>query len=145
MDLHIGKPVQDRGAGGGTQALRAPARSDRGQIQADSDAVDPVAVDALRRLVGEESQGVLSELIGDYLAHTSERLAELQAALAIGDAVAACRLAHTIKGSSASFGASALAQLCAEIETGGSSPAPADAVRARLVQEFAAVQAALQP
>ncbi len=83
-------------------------------------------------------------MIEEYLVHTVGRLAELQAALALGNVEVSRHLAHTIKGSSASFGASALARMCGEIEAGGGPPVPADDTRARLDKEFAAVQAALK-
>ena len=109
-----------------------------------SPVLDPAAIEGLRALSPDEP-GFLRELIEIYLKDTPLRLAELESALAKGDAAIVVRAAHTIKGSSGNFGASALAKLAQEIESQGKAgnlPAAAVALPA-FKAEFARVNTAL--
>lgn len=83
---------------------------------ADTPPIDPTAIAALRSLGPDGDASFLRELIGVYLEDTPQRLAELDAALACGDAAVATRAAHTIKGSSSNFGATRLADQAQLIE-----------------------------
>lgn len=78
-------------------------------------AIDPQAIDIMLENTGGDPEFV-AEIIGDYLDDTVIRLEELRSAVANGDATAARRAAHTVKGSSASFGASLLSSLAAQAE-----------------------------
>lgn len=78
--------------------------------------LDLSAIEALRSLSPDTDGSFLRELIEIYLQDTPARLAELEAALARGDAPVASRAAHTIKGSSSNFGAANLAHLAQQIE-----------------------------
>lgn len=78
--------------------------------------LDPAAIAALQSLGPDGDISFLHELIGIYLEDTPKRLAELDAALARGDAAVAARAAHTIKGSSSNFGAAGLAQQAQQVE-----------------------------
>ncbi len=78
------------------------------------DPIDRAVFDQLRALQAEDE---LRELVNLYLDYTPQLLAAQRDALARGDAPALQRAAHTLKGSSASLGATALAALCQEIET----------------------------
>lgn len=81
-------------------------------------AIDPAAIENLRALSPDEP-AFLRELITIYLADTPQRLAEMETALAKNDAALLIRAAHTIKGSSGNFGATALAVLAQRIEDFG--------------------------
>ncbi|HVZ65282.1 MAG TPA: Hpt domain-containing protein [Lacunisphaera sp.] len=78
--------------------------------------LDPAAIAALSSLGPEGDTSFLRELIDIYLADAPQRIAELDAALARGDAGVALRAAHTIKGSSSNFGATLLAHRAQQIE-----------------------------
>lgn len=78
--------------------------------------LNPAAVEALRELSPEGGAEFLRELIAIYLADTPKLLAQLEEALAGQDAGVAARSAHTIKGSSANFGAEQFSRLAQEIE-----------------------------
>lgn len=79
------------------------------------DAIDRKAIEAMLENTGGDPEFV-AEIIEDYLADTVIRLDELVAALNAKDSVSAKRAAHTIKGSSSSFGASHFSALAAELE-----------------------------
>jgi HPt (histidine-containing phosphotransfer) domain-containing protein len=85
----------------------------------DAHPLDLSAIEALRSLSPDTDGSFLRELIEIYLQDTPARLAELEAALARGDAPVATRAAHTVKGSSSNFGAANLAKLAQEIENLG--------------------------
>jgi histidine phosphotransfer protein HptB len=76
--------------------------------------LDAAAIEGLRALSPDAA--FLRELIDIFLQDTPERLKELDAALATGDATTATRAAHSIKGSSSNFGALRLSHLAHQIE-----------------------------
>jgi two-component system sensor histidine kinase/response regulator len=57
-----------------------------------------------------------SEMCRDFIAHMPERLVEFDTALKAGDVPALFHLAHSLKGTSATFSAAALSSTCAELE-----------------------------
>ncbi len=61
--------------------------------------------------------GFLGELVAEYRTDGAMRVADMRAALAVGDADSLRRAAHTLKGSSASLGANDLAEACRVVET----------------------------
>lgn len=77
---------------------------------------------------------MLREIVEQYLAQTAEGRGELLRVAGEGDAAGLERAAHLLRGASANIGASALAALCAEMET-QSRLARLD-VAARLVEQF---------
>jgi HPt (histidine-containing phosphotransfer) domain-containing protein len=62
------------------------------------------------------NEAALAELVETYLADSPALFAELRTAIAADDAATARRAAHTLKSTSASFGADGLAARCREIE-----------------------------
>jgi two-component system sensor histidine kinase RpfC len=77
--------------------------------------IDRRTIDEMLDNTGGDPEFVV-EIIEDFLADASIRLDELSAALAAEDSAAAKRAAHTIKGSSRSFGATRLSDLVAKLE-----------------------------
>jgi HPt (histidine-containing phosphotransfer) domain-containing protein len=75
--------------------------------------IDMTTFSELREATGDE---FLAELIDTYCEETPQLLAELQAALARLDAEAFRRHAHSIKSSSATFGAASFAAQARELE-----------------------------
>jgi HPt (histidine-containing phosphotransfer) domain-containing protein len=107
--------------------------------------LDRAALAGLLDTVGGDRE-FLVELIETYLADSPRLLAGLRAGLAAGDAVAVRRDAHTLKSTSATFGATRLATMCREIEAAAAVPDLAGlAPRIEAVAaEFETVAAALR-
>jgi HPt (histidine-containing phosphotransfer) domain-containing protein len=81
----------------------------------DGAAIDRAAIEEMLETTGGDPEFVV-EIIDDFLADVEVRLAELAAAAQAGEPDTAKRAAHTIKGSSRSFGATRLSTLAAELE-----------------------------
>lgn len=77
--------------------------------------LDTAALVDLLETVGDDPE-FLAELIDTYLADGPGLLAELRAGLSSGDGAAVRRAAHTLKSTSATFGATRLAALGREME-----------------------------
>jgi histidine phosphotransfer protein HptB len=71
----------------------------------------------------EEGNVLLIELVGLFQEELNQSLPELARALAAADYSAVARIAHTLKGSAATFGAEHLQQLAAEINQAASGAA----------------------
>jgi PAS domain S-box-containing protein len=68
---------------------------------------------------GDEGWGTVRELLDTFLEDAAAQIATLRDAIERGDAEEAQRTAHTLKSSSATFGANSFAELCRELETLG--------------------------
>jgi HPt (histidine-containing phosphotransfer) domain-containing protein len=77
--------------------------------------LDNAVLAELRASVGDDPEFV-AELIDDFLADAPTQLDALREAAGSGDANAAMRAAHTLKGNSRTFGAGSLASLCQDAE-----------------------------
>jgi HPt (histidine-containing phosphotransfer) domain-containing protein len=112
----------------------------------DSPIIDPQAIDNLRALNPGDNDEFLREIAGIFLEDTPQRIAELTQSLQAGDAGKFTRAAHSIKGSSANLGASALRAAAEKLEhqarkEGLVGAAPlVDAIK----QEFARAEAELR-
>lgn len=107
-------------------------------------ALDPVVLGELRESVGDDPEFV-AELIDDFLAAAPVQLDSLREAATSGDALAANRAAHTLKGTGRTFGARDFASLCHGAETAAGA-GDLDALRACLSgidEEWARVSAEL--
>src|SRR5262245_4159203 len=78
-------------------------------------ALDKRVLEELRASVGGD-QPFVAELVDDFLADAPAQLEALRKAAASADASTARRAAHTLKGTSRTFGADALASMCQEAE-----------------------------
>ncbi len=81
--------------------------------------LDQKALGMIRQVQGAGSSGILQRIIRIYLSDSPKHLQELRDGLAAGDAVRVHRAAHTLKSSSATLGAMALAELGKEMESRG--------------------------
>jgi HPt (histidine-containing phosphotransfer) domain-containing protein len=98
----------------------------------------PTALDGLLELAGGDAQFV-GELIDAYLSESPDLLEALRA----GSGDELIRAAHTLKSTSASFGANSLAALCSQLEqAAGHGDRPEDLVAAA-EREYAEVRSAL--
>jgi HPt (histidine-containing phosphotransfer) domain-containing protein len=103
--------------------------------------LDREAVARLREWGPDEFQA----LIRTFLDEATVRVGGLRAAREKDDARSLARLAHSLKGSSANFGAPLLGVLCAEIEAAAVAEARTDLPRLvdEVIAEFDRVRAAL--
>ncbi|MBW4576092.1 MAG: response regulator [Aphanothece sp. CMT-3BRIN-NPC111] len=79
-------------------------------------AIDAKVLQELRDLGGEDDSNFLAEVIGSYLEDAPKLLEDISEAILQGDPISLERAAHTLKSTSASVGATALSQLCFELE-----------------------------
>ncbi len=79
-------------------------------------AIDAKVLQAFRATAGEGAATFLVELIDCYLEESPKQLQAMEVAVAQGDAKALRQIAHMLKSSSASLGATTLASLCKELE-----------------------------
>jgi HPt (histidine-containing phosphotransfer) domain-containing protein len=77
-------------------------------------------LDELRASVGDDRAFVV-DLIQAYLSDGEKHVADVEAAIAAGDAASLVRPAHTLKSSSATVGADSLAAAARELELAGRS------------------------
>ncbi|MBW3649899.1 MAG: Hpt domain-containing protein, partial [Actinobacteria bacterium] len=108
---------------------------------------EPVGLDAevLAALRGSEGEQFVAELVTLFVDSARERMAQLAQALASSDMSTAASAAHSLRGSSAGIGATAMAELCLRLERSASAGdvSAAAAPLPLLEAEFARVRAAL--
>jgi HPt (histidine-containing phosphotransfer) domain-containing protein len=105
--------------------------------------LDPGVLDRLRADLGGDDP--VRDVVATFLERTPTVLADLSAAAARDDVEAMRRVAHGIKGTSATLGAARLAEQCAEIERLARSGAVPDAAArvAAVEASYRAAEAAL--
>jgi signal transduction histidine kinase/DNA-binding response OmpR family regulator/HPt (histidine-containing phosphotransfer) domain-containing protein len=123
MDEYLTKPIRTAELVG---ALQRASTAQRGESAASPDgssedggSIEPIVdPDVLTRLV--QSMGgdpeFVAELLDEFTADTPKMLADARSGLASGDAEIVRRATHTLKSNASTFGAAALASLCAEFE-----------------------------
>ena len=111
----VGRWVKAHGSPGPTPAASSPGNS----------LLDGSTLAGLRELGAAEFENLVRLFLKDGAA----RVAALREAAGEGDAHAVAELAHTLKGSSGTFGATALADICANLEATASSGDLATALR----------------
>ena len=99
--------------------------SERGSVAAREEAsrlatLDLKALDRIRQVRGGGS-AFFRDMIELFSAEASTRVRQLGAALDLGDSTGVSEVAHGLRGTSATFGALRLAQLCERIEELGQS------------------------
>jgi HPt (histidine-containing phosphotransfer) domain-containing protein len=107
--------------------------------------LDPAAIDNLRELVGGDP-GFMNELIDTFLEDAPLMLSNMYQAVENGDAEMLHRAAHTFKSNSSEFGATALSDLCRELEKLGKASLleGTGKLLVRVEAEFAQVKAELE-
>jgi HPt (histidine-containing phosphotransfer) domain-containing protein len=133
MDDYIAKPVKM------SELTRVLERFDA--------PVDRETLAGLRRLTSGESPALLGQMIDQFLADAAGRLAGMRAALSAKDPADVARQAHTLRGTSGSFGAKRLQSLCSVIEKtlDDGMPESVEALLALVEEELNCVAAALVP
>jgi PAS domain S-box-containing protein len=128
MDDYLTKPVQVAALIDALKRVRplgttpeqwaaGDGRSDAaGRANAISSVLDTATLDDIRAIVGDEGADGLTGLIECFLDDAPRLIAAMHAALDAADAAALQSAAHTMKSTSALFGATALAGLCEALE-----------------------------
>ena len=113
--------------------------------------LDPVALARLRELDPDGRHGVLPRVLKAFETSLVRMLVQLAAEREGGDAGVVSAIAHTLKSSSASVGATALARACAAVENrlrtaaAGSLDDDVDRLLVAGEEALAAARAMLQP
>lgn len=87
-----------------------------GSTRAAEPTIDLAFFGDLRELAETAGEDFLNEVVGQFVDETDARIVELRQAFELGDAAAAVRLAHGIKGSAAQLGGRRLAAACDRLE-----------------------------
>ncbi|MGE0384641.1 MAG: response regulator [Gammaproteobacteria bacterium] len=114
LDRWLPLSAKDAPAPAGTQAPAQPARP---PAPAAVPAIDQGAIDRIRGLQVEGEPDLVVRIVGMYLDKSPQLAQEIRAAVTAGDAERLRHAAHSLKSSSASLGATALAKRCAELES----------------------------
>ncbi|WP_457651875.1 response regulator [Rhodocaloribacter sp.] len=83
--------------------------------------IDPEVFSDLRRMLGEDDDRFLQNLIAEFLTDTRRLLSKIHDAIDTNDAPVLQHAAHTMKSSSAMFGALEYSEVCAALEALGES------------------------
>ena len=107
--------------------------------------LDAAAVRSLVDLVGGD-EDTLREIVDAFLDEGPQRVAEISAGLAAGDAALVGRAAHTLKANSATFGATRLQELARELESiaRGGDLSGAEPLAAAIAEQWGVVEPALR-
>lgn len=81
--------------------------------------INPEPLDKLRKFFGAEGESFVREVVTRYLQGAEGMLNDLERFLQQQDTVQFARVAHTLKGNSASVGAEEVSSLAAELEMMG--------------------------
>jgi CheY-like chemotaxis protein len=109
MDDYLSKPIRIEELSAALGALRSAA-------SLSASAIDAPVLTRLRDSLGEAAT---AEVIETFLAEGPQLVSALREAVERGDSAELRRAAHTLKSNAATFGASALAELCRELEEVG--------------------------
>lgn len=82
-----------------------------------SSVIDNSALENLLSMLGPESGTLLPKLIDDFISDAGKLMSVAEDALKKSKPDVLARSAHTLKSTSASFGATALSRACRELET----------------------------
>jgi CheY-like chemotaxis protein/HPt (histidine-containing phosphotransfer) domain-containing protein len=132
MDDYLAKPIRP------AELAEAIERA------AQPPALEPGALERLLETTGDDPEFVVV-LLETFAEEAPALLAELHGGVTAGDSETARRAAHTPKSNAATFGATGLAELCAELEARARGGDLADGARAmqRIDASFTAVEAEL--
>jgi len=140
MDDYISKPfmieeiVQSiRKWGGGKQESRVKNQESRGESRAEnqpsntnSQILNLAALDRLKSLAAGNVGDFIKEIISMFLKQAAELIGEIKKAYSEKNYSEMSQHAHKLKGSALNLGATAMAELCLQIEVKGKNNEPAD-------------------
>jgi HPt (histidine-containing phosphotransfer) domain-containing protein len=79
-------------------------------------AIDAEALDLLVEMIGPDEPAAILDLLDTYIEDSTRQIAEMQNAFVTGDFKTTQRMAHSMKSSSATFGALTLSKHCETLE-----------------------------
>jgi HPt (histidine-containing phosphotransfer) domain-containing protein len=81
-----------------------------------SSAIDAESLDLLVEMIGPDEPAAILDLFDTYIGDSAKQIEDLQQSFAAGDFKTTHRLAHSMKSSSATFGALTLSKYCESLE-----------------------------
>jgi CheY-like chemotaxis protein/HPt (histidine-containing phosphotransfer) domain-containing protein len=155
MDDYVSKPIRVEElvrALEQSQPMAAPPEAEASQPSAAEEpvvagqAVDAKVLTEFQEMMGEDGPELLKTLVNLYLVDSPNLIEEMRKSIAVGDAHALDRSAHTLKGNSNQMGALTLASLCLQLEKVGKagSVEGGGALLSQIECEFARVYSALE-
>jgi signal transduction histidine kinase/CheY-like chemotaxis protein/HPt (histidine-containing phosphotransfer) domain-containing protein len=112
MDDYVSKPVSRAALQRALQRWVPDAGDDRSSADGP---LEPSALEGLRELAEQDPDGIRN-MVRLFVEDAGSRVEQLGAAHRRGDAAQVRALAHSLRGSSATFGAASIAELCTQIE-----------------------------
>lgn len=97
-------------------------------------AIDAEALELLIEMIGPDEPAAVLDLLDTYLGDSARQVQEMQAAFAAGDYKNVHRIAHSMKSSSATFGALELSKYCERLETSARENCASEDCRRQLAQ-----------
>ena len=112
----------------------------------DADVLDPAVLETLRQLTEPGEPDVLEEVLRIFLQEAPPRIERLRTSWAAGNIVEMQRAAHSLKGSAGNIGATALHNVCRQLDERGRSGEVADLAPLvdAMVMEFGKVEAEIR-
>ncbi|MDD5035566.1 MAG: EAL domain-containing protein [Methylococcaceae bacterium] len=129
-----------------SHAVGSPASSDDDEstrlkpAAAETPAVDITIIEQLRELQMPGEEDIVGKLLKTYLENTRQQIGVLETAIARGDCTAVAESAHSIKSSSAQYGALSLSVLAAQLEASARTGSLDGAGIERIPLEYAEVE-----
>jgi signal transduction histidine kinase/DNA-binding response OmpR family regulator/HPt (histidine-containing phosphotransfer) domain-containing protein/HAMP domain-containing protein len=142
MDDHLAKPLTSTDLALALARCPSPGADPAPGPAPDPALLDQNAIANLRELLGDDPMA-LSGLVEDFLTESPPLLDTLRTAVAGGDTGQAHLAAHTLKSLGATFGATAMADLCQRAESHSGAPAEMAPVVAAIAAEHDRVTLAL--
>jgi HPt (histidine-containing phosphotransfer) domain-containing protein len=129
MDDYLCKPVQIRELMRALKVTDPINSTENGKLTSailEKESIHWATLDQYYRVMGDEANEFIAELIRTFLPNASKLITELKTSRSTKDIKSFYRAAHTLKSSSASLGAMLLSDLAKELETESKESLPAD-------------------
>jgi signal transduction histidine kinase/DNA-binding response OmpR family regulator len=140
LERWLSKPDEDK------ESVSAAGDGSATREDSEENPLDQIMLARLLDLQEEGEPDILNELIELFLSDVPPQLAALREVVKAGEAHSVGRIAHTLKGSSGSMGATRMTTICSELEEVGASGdlSRTPELLERLEEEFGRVRIALE-
>jgi HPt (histidine-containing phosphotransfer) domain-containing protein len=91
-------------------------------LDPDTPVIDRTALDVIAEVFSSSDPDALLDLLETFLTESAKQIEEMHSAFLTGDWATLHRMAHSLKSSSATFGATRLAQVSAALELAAKEP-----------------------
>jgi CheY-like chemotaxis protein len=145
MDDYLSKPLRPRELDAVLERWLGAAPQSPAAPPAEATGAEALVDETRMRVFRDDYPEIVEQLVDLFVDSTPPLLEELREALAAGDAEAARRAAHKLKGSCQNIGARRLAGLAAGIETGETAAPDVDDLDRVFAATGDALRAALMP